>query len=520
MPYKVGAKGSYGCSGYPAVKDDGTVMGCHKTRAEAAAQIYAINRSEGNIGKDIWEGSAFAKKKKPDYGSFLSGRRGEPTNKELYARIIAEAKRKFDVYPSAVANSWVVQEYKRRGGKYKVSKSGHIQEGDFVMGNTKEGVVHGMVEHIMWEGGTLGTAGSEYALESMPPENPAMSVRIYEQEDQGWEPTAYSIGMMYQDAQRLESLEGHMMPNNEEKSSDSLWETVGRSNEEPGLGKAYEGCGCPTCKQLNVNCENCPVCQANGMKNTCCGDIAKEAPCWDGYVQRGMKPGEGGTMVPNCVPVEKADDLWEDADDVVYETDTVSKAEGYSPPAGARNAAKRAIRWKEEGKAKGAGTAVGWTRAGQLARGETLSLSTVKRMYSYFSRHEVDKKGKDFYNTSNPSNGRIMWEAWGGDAGYSWSRRIAQREADKMIFSNFGKDFSRTERLTEVFKRERSMETRRRLAQTGEAMPDGSYPIVTVEDLRNAIQAFGRTDNPAATKEHIKRRARALGRTDLLPENW
>jgi hypothetical protein len=102
--------------------------------------------------------------------------------------------------------------------------------------------------------------------------------------------------------------------------------------------------------------------------------------------------------------------------------------EGYKPTAGMKAAAKRAIRWKEQGKAKGAGTAVGWTRAGQLARGETLSLSTVKRMYSFFSRHEVDKKGKDFYNTSNPSNGRIMWDAWGGDAGFSWSRKIAERE--------------------------------------------------------------------------------------------
>ena len=102
--------------------------------------------------------------------------------------------------------------------------------------------------------------------------------------------------------------------------------------------------------------------------------------------------------------------------------------EGYKPTAGMKSAAKRAIRWKEQGKAKGAGTAVGWTRAGQLARGETLSLSTVKRMYSFFSRHEVDKKGKDFYNTSNPSNGRIMWDAWGGDAGFSWSRKITDRE--------------------------------------------------------------------------------------------
>ena len=294
MPYRVGAKGSYGCSGYPALKE-GTneVMGCHKTRSEAAAQIYAINRSEGNIGKSMneikegdfvtyigeddkmmvgrveyvmtnpgllglpgseysmeymendkpvivrkyeeedgaWEeemyvsyhrmsqvikieslsvsvdlvvemgstdsgipeytpevamamydssigkvsksmyrvdannagcsgnfavvdeegdiegcfetreqANAFVetknkeeqmddaedmmemdKAKKPNYGEIIQPRRGgsEPSNARLYARIIQEAKDKFDVYPSAVANSWVVQEYKRRGGTYK-----------------------------------------------------------------------------------------------------------------------------------------------------------------------------------------------------------------------------------------------------------------------------------------------------------------------------------------------------------------------------------------------------------------
>ena len=79
------------------------------------------------------------------------------------------------------------------------------------MGMTKEGMVHGMVEHIMIEGGTLGTPGSEYSLASMPPDNPAMSVRIYEQEDGKWEETAYSIGMMYLDAKKLDTLEGHMI---------------------------------------------------------------------------------------------------------------------------------------------------------------------------------------------------------------------------------------------------------------------------------------------------------------------
>ena len=102
--------------------------------------------------------------------------------------------------------------------------------------------------------------------------------------------------------------------------------------------------------------------------------------------------------------------------------------EGYKPTSGMQSAARRAIKLKEQGKAKGAGTMVGWTRAGQLSRGESLSLSTVKRMYSFFSRHEVDKKGKDWDNAENPSNGKIMWLAWGGDAGFSWSRKIVNRE--------------------------------------------------------------------------------------------
>lgn len=280
-----------------------------------------------------------------------------------------------------------------------------LKEGDFVMGSTSEGVVHGVIEHIMTEGGILGTPGSEYALVSMPPENPAMSVRIHKEENGTWKPTAYSIGMMYKDAEKAD-MDNHTMDSE-----------VAMAMYDSSIGKT----------------ECCPE------------DISKQAPCWVGYVQRGMKPGDNGKPVPNCVPAAKADDLFEDDDTVEYDTDTVSKAEGYSPPAGARSAARRAIKFKEDGKAKGAGTAVGWTRAGQLARGESISLSTVKRMYSYFSRHEVDKKGKDWGNSANPSNGYIMWLAWGGDAGYSWSRGIANRERDKALFADFGKDYTRVE---------------------------------------------------------------------------
>lgn len=45
-----------------------------------------------------------------------------PTNKALYSRVKSEAKAKFDVYPSAYANGWLVKEYKRRGGTYRTVK--------------------------------------------------------------------------------------------------------------------------------------------------------------------------------------------------------------------------------------------------------------------------------------------------------------------------------------------------------------------------------------------------------------
>ena len=52
-----------------------------------------------------------------------------PNDKALWSRVISEAKRKFDVYPSAYANAWASKEYKKRGGSWsgadnRVSKRG------------------------------------------------------------------------------------------------------------------------------------------------------------------------------------------------------------------------------------------------------------------------------------------------------------------------------------------------------------------------------------------------------------
>jgi len=47
MPYHIGAKGSYGCKGYPVVKDaDGKVIGCHTTEKDAKRQLAALYINE------------------------------------------------------------------------------------------------------------------------------------------------------------------------------------------------------------------------------------------------------------------------------------------------------------------------------------------------------------------------------------------------------------------------------------------------------------------------------------------
>jgi hypothetical protein len=274
-------------------------------------------------------------------------------------------------------------------------------------------------------------------------------------------------------------------------------------------------------------------------------------------------------------------------------------------------------------------------------------------MYSFFSRHEVDKQGKDWDNAENPSNGKIMWLAWGGDAGFSWSRKIVNREktmkknlelneiveeikdmfddvvnpitktvtveveednmaedtqdtagcdcagcmeckanggcdmkkcqghngmkkvedldkakdkydgvieprkgepADKELYSRI---ISEAKRKFDVYpsayangwvvqeykrrggtykvskdifegsfdpyalvKRKFSAESRRRMANAGNAMPDGSYPIGNKDDLMNAIRSWGRGGSDPKVKAHIKRRAKELGAEDMIPDNW
>lgn len=94
----------------------------------------------------------------------------------------------------------------------------------------------------------------------------------------------------------------------------------------------------------------------------------------------------------------------------------------HKPTESMQEEAQRGLDWRSEfGRG---GTEVGIARARDIVNGRNLSDETVKRMYSFFSRHEVDKKAEGFRPGEDgyPSNGRIAWALWGGDAGYSWAK--------------------------------------------------------------------------------------------------
>lgn len=72
-----------------------------------------------------------------------------------------------------------------------------------------------------------------------------------------------------------------------------------------------------------------------------------------------------------------------------------------------------------------------------------------------------------------------------------------------------------TEEMRDVPQDERD-----RRAKDGTALPDGSFPIGSCEDVSNAVKLWGHASDPAKAKAHIKKRARALGCTEQLPEDW
>jgi hypothetical protein len=120
----------------------------------------------------------------------------------------------------------------------------------------------------------------------------------------------------------------------------------------------------------------------------------------------------------------------------------MSTQDSYNPPRNVRDEAQRALKWIGEGKAGSGFTDVGRARARDLASGRSVSLDTLKRMSSYFSRHEVDKKGIGWSPGQNgyPSPGRVAWAAWGGNAGRAWANSVLSTVSGVTHMSTEDKD--------------------------------------------------------------------------------
>ena len=113
--------------------------------------------------------------------------------------------------------------------------------------------------------------------------------------------------------------------------------------------------------------------------------------------------------------------------------------ESYSDyPDSVKNNAKAVLKYTDENGWGSCGTDVGKQRANQLAKGEAISLDTIKRMYSYLSRHEGDLDSSKGYGDGC---GKLMYDSWGGKSALSWAEsKIKSVEKEKMSKQFFAQD--------------------------------------------------------------------------------
>jgi hypothetical protein len=102
-------------------------------------------------------------------------------------------------------------------------------------------------------------------------------------------------------------------------------------------------------------------------------------------------------------------------------------------PQGVKDAASKAVKYAEENGWGSCGTGVGKQRASQLSKGENISVDTIERMYSYLSRHKVDLETSKSYEDGC---GKLMYDAWGGEAGLAWSERKLKQLVNEEMSKN------------------------------------------------------------------------------------
>ena len=171
----------------------------------------------------------------------------------------------------------------------------------------------------------------------------------------------------------------------------------------------------------------------------------------------------------------------------------------FTPPEGAREAAKRALDVREEKPSSQRGmTPVGIARARDLQNGVKMSPDTIRRMKAFFDRHEVDKKGATW---DEQGKGWQAWNGWGGDAGYAWARKVVEQ-----MEARDNKELARPVSQTPAPPKERikgSKENPEGTASTRSKAGDIEISSENEEALKNKIAEF--------KDKHPSRKAPTLG---------
>lgn len=177
-------------------------------------------------------------------------------------------------------------------------------------------------------------------------------------------------------------------------------------------------------------------------------------------------------------------------------------------PESAKNAAKRALDWKEEN-GSDCGTRVGWARANQLAKGENISEETIARMSS-FARH-LQYKDVPY----SEGCGGIMVDAWGGQAGIEWAKNKLERIREESGYdpSNLQPYVDQIDEEHHVMSEEEKSVILKWAEENGEQITedwtdlDTSKEFNSVDDITKAIQGLDilgklgiRQDEPAEIK--------------------
>jgi hypothetical protein len=408
MPYDI--KRNYGgCKGYAVVGPGGT-KGCHTSRKKAIDQQRALYAAE-------------AQAKKSDTGIITNQDVPQPYPHSIedcpdlkncpdhMASYDEEANKKSPCWDGYVQRGMKPGE----GGRMvpncvpvekledccpDMIKMENPQEGMFVMGPgneyTKEHS-HGKIEHVMRDG-SLGP-GSKFEIQATM-EDPALLIRIYKQTENGWEETDLMTGFKSSEA-TLVGNEQDMQEHSMEKA-DSV--RIGQMVSWNSSGGRAEGKVIRIIRSGKYKVPDSSF-EINGTE---------EDPAVAIRLYRDGEPTD--TIVGHKMKTLTVKKSMEEID---LEKRSLEDLDLRPTESMASNARRGLELRRKFGRG---GTAVGVARARDLSNRNQLSPDTVLRMYSFFSRHEVDKKGKDFNNSERPSNGKIAWLLWGGDSGFAWAK--------------------------------------------------------------------------------------------------